>query len=69
MHKSCHEKPKLDYYSTAVAAARRSLAGAGVEPAGISGLIVNTRTGYLWPGFSSYIAKDLGLNTPIRFLT
>ncbi len=53
---------------TAVAAARRALAEAGVEPAEIKGLIVNTCTGYLCPGLSSYIAEDLGLNTSIRFL-
>ncbi len=54
--------------STAVAAARRALAEAGVEPAEIAGLIVNTCTGYLCPGLSSYIAEDLGLRTSIRFL-
>ena len=53
--------------STAVAAARRALAEAGVEPAEIAGLIVNTCTGYLCPGLSSYIAEDLGLKTSIRF--
>jgi hypothetical protein len=51
-----------------VAAARRALAEAGVEPAEISGLVVNTCTGYLCPGLSSYIAEDLGLKTSIRFL-
>lgn len=50
-----------------VAAARRALAEAGVEPAEIAGLIVNTCTGYLCPGLSSYIAEDLGLPTSIRF--
>jgi alkylresorcinol/alkylpyrone synthase len=54
--------------STAVAAARRALAEASVEPAEISGLVVNTCTGYLCPGLSSYIAEDLGLKTSIRFL-
>lgn len=53
--------------ATAVAAARRALAEAGVEPAEIAGLIVNTCTGYLCPGLSSYIAEDLGLRTSIRF--
>ena len=47
--------------TTAAAAARRALAEAGVEPAEIAGLIVNTCTGYLCPGLSSYIAEDLGL--------
>src|ERR1035437_2136300 len=54
--------------TTAVAAARRALAEAGVETAEIAGLIVNTCTGYLCPGLSSYIAEDLGLRTSIRFL-
>jgi alkylresorcinol/alkylpyrone synthase len=53
--------------STAVAAARRALAEAGVEVAEIAGLIVNTCTGYLCPGLSSYVAADLGLRTSIRF--
>jgi alkylresorcinol/alkylpyrone synthase len=53
--------------TTAVAAARRALAEAGVETAEIDGLVVNTCTGYLCPGLSSYIAADLGLRTSIRF--
>ena len=51
----------------AVAAARRALAEAGVKPTEIAGLVVNTCTGYLCPGFSSYIAEDLGLKTSIRY--
>jgi alkylresorcinol/alkylpyrone synthase len=54
--------------STAVAAARQALAEAGVKPTEITGLIVNTCTGYLCPGFSSYIAEELGLPTSIRYL-
>jgi len=54
--------------STAVAAARRALAEAGVDAAEIAGLVVNSCTGYLCPGLSSYIAEDLGLKTSIRFL-
>ena len=53
--------------STAVAAARRAMAEAGVKPSEIAGLVVNTCTGYLCPGLSSYIATDLGLRTSIRF--
>jgi alkylresorcinol/alkylpyrone synthase len=53
--------------TTAVAAARRALAEAGVESDEIAGLIVNTCTGYLCPGLSSYIAEDLGLKKSIRF--
>lgn len=53
---------------TAVTAARRALAEAGVEGARISGLIVNTCTGYLCPGLSSYVAGDLGLGPSIRVM-
>ena len=52
--------------STAVAAARGAMAEAGVETDEIAGLIVNTCTGYLCPGLSSYIAEDIGLKTSIR---
>lgn len=54
--------------STGVNAARRALAAAAVTPAEISGLVVNTCTGYLCPGLSSYIAEDLGLPTSLRYL-
>jgi len=53
--------------ATAVVAARRALAEAGVETAEIVGLVVNTCTGYLCPGLSSYVAADLGLRTSIRY--
>jgi len=52
---------------TAVAAARRALEDAGVDAADIAGLVVNTCTGYLCPGLSSFIAQDLGLNSAIRY--
>jgi alkylresorcinol/alkylpyrone synthase len=52
--------------STAVAAARKAMAEAGVGAAEISGLVVNTCTGYLCPGLSSYIAEDLGLSNAVR---
>ncbi|MGD9245279.1 MAG: 3-oxoacyl-ACP synthase, partial [Desulfobacterales bacterium] len=53
--------------TTAVAAARRALAEAGVKTHEIAGLVVNTCTGYLCPGLSSYIAADLGLRTSTSF--
>jgi len=53
--------------TTAVAAARRALAEAGVKTDEIAGLVVNTCTGYLCPGLSSYVAADLGLRTSISF--
>jgi predicted naringenin-chalcone synthase len=45
----------------AAQAARRALDQAGLEPAQIEGLIVNTCTGYLCPGLSTYLVEDLGL--------
>jgi predicted naringenin-chalcone synthase len=53
--------------TTAVAAARRALAEAGVKTHEIAGLVVNTCTGYLCPGLSSYVAADLGLRTSTSF--
>lgn len=53
--------------ATAVEAARRALAEAGTAPAEIKGLVVNTCTGYLCPGLTSYLAEDLGLGRAIRF--
>lgn len=42
-------------------AARKALDQAGLAPAQIEGLVVNTCTGYLCPGLSSYLMEDLGL--------
>lgn len=53
--------------ATGAAAARRALAEAGVQAADIAGLVVNTCTGYLCPGLSSFIAEDLGLSSSIRY--
>jgi alkylresorcinol/alkylpyrone synthase len=47
----------------AAEAARTVLERAGLEPADIEGLIVNTCTGYLCPGLSSYLVEDLRLRT------
>jgi len=47
----------------AAEAGRTALARAGLEPANIDGLIVNTCTGYLCPGLSSYLIEDLGLRS------
>ena len=46
----------------AAEAARTALERASLEPADIEGLIVNTCTGYLCPGLSSYLIEDLGLS-------
>jgi predicted naringenin-chalcone synthase len=45
----------------AAEAARAALDQAGLKAAEIEGLIVNTCTGYLCPGLSSYVMEDLGL--------
>jgi alkylresorcinol/alkylpyrone synthase len=42
-------------------AARKALDQAGLAPGDIEGLVVNTCTGYLCPGLSSYLIEDLGL--------
>jgi len=47
----------------AAEAAWTALDRAGLEPADIDGLIVNTCTGYLCPGLSSYLLEDLRLPT------
>lgn len=52
--------------ATAVAAARKAMAEAGIGAEAVTGLVVNTCTGYLCPGLSSYIAEDLGLDHSIR---
>jgi alkylresorcinol/alkylpyrone synthase len=45
----------------AAEAARAALDQAGLKSADIDGLVVNTCTGYLCPGLSSYLLEDLGL--------
>jgi predicted naringenin-chalcone synthase len=45
----------------AAEAARKAIDQAGLAPDQIEGLVVNTCTGYLCPGLSSYLMEDLGL--------
>ncbi len=45
----------------AAEAARNALDRSGLSPGDVEGLIVNTCTGYLCPGLSSYLVEDLGL--------
>mgnify|MGYP001825302853 CR=1 FL=1 len=52
----------------AATAARRALDEAGVAVGDITGLVINTCTGYLCPGLTSYLASDLRLPTTIRAL-
>jgi predicted naringenin-chalcone synthase len=47
----------------AAEAARAALKQARLKPTEIEGLVVNTCTGYLCPGLSSYLIEDLGLPT------
>jgi predicted naringenin-chalcone synthase len=42
-------------------AARSAMGQAGLQPTNVAGMVVNTCTGYLCPGLSSYLAEDLGL--------
>jgi len=50
----------------ATQAASDALAAAGLPPADVGGLIVNTCTGYLCPGLSSYLAQALALEPSIK---
>lgn len=51
---------------TAVQAAADAMHAVGLEPADIGGLVVNTCTGYLCPGFTSYISEELGLAPSVK---
>ena len=52
----------------AAEAAGKTLAAAGLAAADVDGLVVNTCTGYLCPGLSSYVAQDLGLRPCVRVM-
>lgn len=52
----------------ATRAARDALSSARLRPADIGGLVINTCTGYLCPGLSSYVAEALELEPSIRVL-
>lgn len=49
-------------------AAAKALEDANVPAADVSALIVNTCTGYLCPGLTSYLCEDLGLSDDTRVL-
>lgn len=55
---------------TAIAsqAARDAVAKAGLRPQDLGGLVVNTCTGYLCPGLSSYVAQALDLPPSIHVM-
>ncbi|MDA1087191.1 MAG: type III polyketide synthase [Verrucomicrobia bacterium] len=47
-------------------AARQALLNGGVEPGEITVLVINTCTGYICPGITSYVIENLGLRAEIR---
>lgn len=49
-----------------VAAAQKAMQAAKLLPVDIGGLVVNTCTGYLCPGLSSYVAEELHLDRSVR---
>lgn len=53
---------------TAATAAQRAMAAAGLTAPELGGVIVNTCTGYLCPGLSSYLVEDLKLPPGVRTL-
>ncbi len=53
---------------TAAEAARKALKQSGYRAEDLGGLVVNTCTGYLCPGLSSYLAEDLLLPSNIDYL-
>lgn len=51
---------------TASRSAAMALAQAGAAASEVGGVVVNTCTGYLCPGLSSYVAEDIGLPADVR---
>lgn len=47
-------------------ACREALSAADLKPSDIGGVVVNTCTGYICPGLTSYLAEDLGLPSDIK---
>jgi predicted naringenin-chalcone synthase len=47
-------------------AVTRALAKAGLGTGDVSGLVVNTCTGYICPGISTYVIEKLGLSRSVR---
>ncbi len=47
-------------------AIRKALAQAGLAPGDVAGLVVNTCTGYICPGISTYLIESLGLSRTVR---
>jgi alkylresorcinol/alkylpyrone synthase len=53
---------------TGATAAQKALTEAGLTGQDLGGVIVNTCTGYLCPGLSSYLVEDLGLPPSVKTL-
>lgn len=53
---------------TAAEAAAKALTAAGLSTTDLGGLVVNTCTGYVCPGLSSYLVEDLGAPHDLRTL-
>ncbi|MEI6167401.1 MAG: 3-oxoacyl-[acyl-carrier-protein] synthase III C-terminal domain-containing protein [bacterium] len=53
---------------TGASAASKAMTEAGLSPHDLGGVIVNTCTGYLCPGLSSYLVEDLGLPSSVKTL-
>jgi Predicted naringenin-chalcone synthase len=49
-----------------VTAAKRAMKRAGVRAQDITGLVVNTCTGYVCPGIATYLIEPLGLSPDVR---
>lgn len=49
-----------------VKAAQQALSRAGVSPQEITGLVVNTCTGYICPGIATYLIEPLGLSPDVK---
>ena len=47
-------------------ACRNALELAGIAPSDLGGIVVNTCTGYICPGMTSYLAEDLALRNDIK---
>jgi len=53
---------------TGAAAAEKAMKEAGLTPREIGGVVVNTCTGYVCPGLSSYLVEDLGFPSSVMTL-
>jgi predicted naringenin-chalcone synthase len=47
-------------------AVKQALKQAGLDPGDVDGLVVNTCTGYICPGISTYLVEKLGLSRSVR---